>query len=219
MCQIKSYKRQYWQCSIKDRLVLSLPCRGSSMHAFIYMILNIFLCPSVLPSISCLSSSSSSLLFNQTMVMNELPTTLGYVFMLLLAWLLCSTSWIVPYESTAVCRQWDEALSMQKKNFGLSELSRHLIFFLRILFEWSFQGWNPFFCNLCDFTHDSVLRPTCDLWPTTDFNSIAPFYKSWDFLQARCKKSLLDVKNLTVAFRVGTGKGCRSQRVQWDGGN
>jgi hypothetical protein len=116
------------------------------------------------------SSSMSSLLFNQTTVKNELPTTLGYVFMLLLAWLLCSTSWIVPYESTAVCRQWDEALSMQKKNFGLSGLSRHLIFILRILFEWSYQGWNTFFCDLCNL----LMAQFCALLSTYDLlqNSI-----------------------------------------------
>ena len=109
---------------------LCLSVALGSMHACMHLHDTEFIPPSVSFAPSSSSSlSSSSLLFNQTTVMNELPTTLGYVFMLLLAWLLCSTSWIVPYESTAVCRQWDEALSMQKKNFGLSGLSKHLISF------------------------------------------------------------------------------------------
>ena len=38
---------------------------------------------------------------------------------------------------------------------------------------------------------------------STDFNSIALCTKFQDFLHARCKKSLLDVKNLPAAFVVG----------------
>jgi hypothetical protein len=38
---------------------------------------------------------------------------------------------------------------------------------------------------------------------TTDSKSIALFTKIRDFLHGRCKKSLLDVNNLPVAFIVG----------------